>query len=191
MSRAYKYWIYHQDADFCAAALVLHPTRALGGVLHHQREGWSSCPSDWAPFSAWPWSLWPGDCHRCNTEILTAGDSVVGYLTLPGIITFCPSSGNLIELIPTLPDLHPTIKVVQTHMGTNDVTARNSSKLQADLEHLCCSVESLGRCLNFLVNSSVSSTGWKTSVWQQYMTSSQSLIAFGLFKPVRRRWCAP
>ena len=54
----------------------------------------------------------------------------------------------MIELIPTLIDLHPSVKFVLAHVGTNDVMARNSSKLQSDLESLCSTVESLGRhCL--------------------------------------------
>lgn len=84
-----------------------------------------------------------------NPEILIVGDSIVRYLTLPGAITYCLSGGkvvDLIELIPTLIDLHPTVNIVLAHVGTNDVMARNSSKLHADLESLCYTIESLGKC---------------------------------------------
>uniref|UniRef100_A0A3B4U6Q4 SGNH hydrolase-type esterase domain-containing protein n=1 Tax=Seriola dumerili TaxID=41447 RepID=A0A3B4U6Q4_SERDU len=78
-----------------------------------------------------------------NPEILIVGDSVVRYLTLPGAITYCLS-----ELIPTLIDLHPTVNIVLTNVGTNDATDKNSSKLQADPDSLCYTIESLGkRCL--------------------------------------------
>uniref|UniRef100_A0A671TMH6 SGNH hydrolase-type esterase domain-containing protein n=1 Tax=Sparus aurata TaxID=8175 RepID=A0A671TMH6_SPAAU len=86
-----------------------------------------------------------------NPELLIVGDSIVRYLTLPGAITYCLSGGKvvyIVELIPTLIDLHPSVKFVLAHVGTNDVMARNSSKLHADLESLCYTVESLGRrCL--------------------------------------------
>lgn len=86
-----------------------------------------------------------------NLEILIVGDSIVRHVTLPGAITYCLSGGkvvDLIELITTLIDLHPTVNIVLTHVGTNDVMARNSSKLHADLESLCFPIESLRRhCL--------------------------------------------
>lgn len=50
-----------------------------------------------------------------NPEILIVGDSVIRCLTLPGAITHCTSGGkvvNLIELIQTLTDLHPTVNIV-------------------------------------------------------------------------------
>lgn len=83
-----------------------------------------------------------------NPEILIVCNSVVRHVNLPGAITYCLSGGkvvNLIELIPTLIDLHPTVNIVLTHVGPNDVMARNSSKLHADLESLCYTIESLGR----------------------------------------------
>ena len=83
-----------------------------------------------------------------NPEILI-GDSIFRYLTLPGAITYCLSGGkvvDLIELIPTLIDLHPTVNIILAHVGTNDVMKRNSRKLQADLESVCCTIESLGKC---------------------------------------------
>ncbi len=63
-----------------------------------------------------------------NPEILIVGDSIVRHLTLPGAITYCLSGGkvnDLIELFPTLIDLHPTVNFVLTHVGVNDVMARN------------------------------------------------------------------
>ena len=64
-----------------------------------------------------------------NPEILIVGDSIVRHLTLPGAITYCLSGGkviDLIELITTLIDLHPTVNFALTHVGVNDVMARNS-----------------------------------------------------------------
>lgn len=81
-------------------------------------------------------------------ETVVAGDSIVRYMTLPGAITYCLPGGkvgDLIELISALIDLHPTVKSVITHVGTNDVMARKSSQLHADLESLCHTVESIGR----------------------------------------------
>ncbi len=83
-----------------------------------------------------------------NPEILIVGDYIVRHLTLPGAITYCLSGGkvnDLIELIPTLIDLHPTVNFVLMNVGANDIMARNSSKLHADLESLCYTTESLGR----------------------------------------------
>lgn len=65
-----------------------------------------------------------------SLEILIVGDSVLRHLTLPGAITYCLSSAkvvDLIKLIPSLIDWHPTVKMVLMHVGTNDVMARNSS----------------------------------------------------------------
>ena len=79
------------------------------------------------------------------------GDSLVRYLTVPCAITYCLPGGKVLdmsELIPILIDLHPSVDFVITHVGTNDVMDRNSVKLQADLESLCCTIESLGkRCI--------------------------------------------
>ena len=74
-----------------------------------------------------------------NPESLITDDSDIRYLSLPGAITYCLSSGkvvDLIELIPTLTDLHPTVNIVLTHEGTNAVMARNSSKLHYKLHHV-------------------------------------------------------
>ena len=86
-----------------------------------------------------------------HPELLILGDSIVCFLALPGAITYCLSGGktsDLIELIPTLLDIHPTVHTVIAHSGCNDVMSRQSSKLHRDLESLCCTVESLGkRCI--------------------------------------------
>lgn len=86
-----------------------------------------------------------------NPEILIVDDSIVRHLTLPGAVTYCLSGGkvvDLIDLIPALTDLHPTVNMILTYVGTHDVMDRNSSQLCADLESLCCTIESLGRrCL--------------------------------------------
>ena len=59
-----------------------------------------------------------------------------------------PPVVDLIELIQMLIDLHPTVNIVIAHVGTNDVMARKSSKLHAELESLCYTIESLGKwCL--------------------------------------------
>ncbi len=81
-----------------------------------------------------------------NPEILIVGDSIVRYLTLPCAITSGGKVVDLIEIIPTLIDLHPTVNIVLAHIGTNDIMAINSSKLHADLESLCYTIESLGKC---------------------------------------------
>lgn len=54
----------------------------------------------------------------------------------------------MIEFLPTLLDLHPTVSVIITHMDGNDVMMRNSLRMQADMESLCYTIESLGkRCI--------------------------------------------
>lgn len=81
-----------------------------------------------------------------NPEILIVDDPIVRFLTLPGVITYVIiASTDLIGLIPTLFDLHPTVNLVIMHVGSNDIMARNSSKLHADLESLYYTVESLGK----------------------------------------------
>lgn len=91
-----------------------------------------------------------GDAE-CDPEILIVGDSIVRHLILPRAVTYCVSGGRIIDiskLIPTLLDVHPNVNIVIAHVGTNDVMARNSLKLQRELETLCFTVESLGkRCI--------------------------------------------
>ena len=90
--------------------------------------------------------------------------------------------------MPTLIDLHPSVKFVLAHVGMNDVMTRNSTKLNADLKSLCYTFESLGRCclmsgpiptLSNSLDSSVYTSGWKASVLLQAMILSQILITFG------------
>lgn len=87
----------------------------------------------------------------CNPEILIVGDSIVRDLIIPSAITYCISGGRVIDisqLIPSLLDRHPSINIVIVHVGTNDVMARTSIKLQDELETLCLTIESHGkRCI--------------------------------------------
>lgn len=88
---------------------------------------------------------------RCNPEILIVGDSIVRHLILPGAITYSISGGkvsDISQLIPALLDWHPSINIVIIHVGTNDVMARSSLRLQDELETLCFTIESIGkRCI--------------------------------------------
>ncbi|KAL2077886.1 hypothetical protein ACEWY4_027390 [Coilia grayii] len=87
----------------------------------------------------------------CNPEILIVGDSIVRDLIIPSAITYCISGGRVIDisqLIPSLLDRHPSVNIVIVHVGTNDVMARSSIKLQDELETLCLTIESHGkRCI--------------------------------------------
>ena len=72
-------------------------------------------------------------------------------LTIPDAITYSLSSGRVIDILKLLPSLlnwHPTVNIVIVHVGTNDVMARSSIRLQDELETLCLTIESLGkRCI--------------------------------------------
>ncbi|KAL2088047.1 hypothetical protein ACEWY4_016875 [Coilia grayii] len=87
----------------------------------------------------------------CNPEILIVGDSIVRDLIIPSAITYCISGGRVIDisqLIPSLLDRHLSVNIVIVHVGTNDVMARSSIKLQDELETLCLTIESHGkRCI--------------------------------------------
>lgn len=92
------------------------------------------------------------DCHvQCKPEILIVGDSIVRQLIIPGAITVSLSGGrvsDISKLIPSLLDWHPSVNTVIVHVGTNDVMARSSIKLQTELESLCLAIERLGkRCV--------------------------------------------
>ncbi|KAL7381650.1 hypothetical protein ABVT39_008840 [Epinephelus coioides] len=72
-------------------------------------------------------------------EILVVGDSIFRFVRLPGAITYCLSGAktdDLIELIPTLLDIYPSVHAVISHSGTNDVMSRQSTKLHYELESL-------------------------------------------------------
>ena len=88
---------------------------------------------------------------QCPPEILIVGDSIVRDLIIPSAITYCIPGGRVIDishLIPSLLNRHSSVNTVIAHVGTNDVMARNSVKLQNELETLCLTVESLGkRCI--------------------------------------------
>ncbi|KAL2102901.1 hypothetical protein ACEWY4_002069 [Coilia grayii] len=87
----------------------------------------------------------------CNPEILIVGDSIVRDLITPSAINYCISGGRVIDisqLIPSLFDRHPSVNIVIVRVGTNDVMARSSIKLQDELETLCLTIESHGkRCI--------------------------------------------
>ncbi|KAK0143437.1 Neurogenic locus notch 1 [Merluccius polli] len=86
-----------------------------------------------------------------SPQILIAGDSLVRDLVLPGSITYCLSGGkiaDLIQLVPCLLERHPSITMVVSHVGVNDVMDRLSTKMRLEMESLCTTVESLGkRCI--------------------------------------------
>ena len=95
--------------------------------------------------------------HNRKPSALVLGDSLVRHLILPGAITYCLSGGKIaemIELAPTLVELHPTINFVILHVCTNDVMRKQSIQMQNDMESLCTTIESLGkRCVRPLSNS--------------------------------------
>lgn len=88
---------------------------------------------------------------QCNPEILIVGDSIVKDLIIPNAITYCVPGGKVIDiskLIPSLLGRHPSVNIVIAHVGTNDIMARSSIKLQDELETLCLTIESYGkRCI--------------------------------------------
>ena len=72
-------------------------------------------------------------------------------MKLPGVITYCLSggkTGDVIEPIPALLDIHPSVHIVIGHPDMNDLMSRQSIKLHYELESLVSTVESLGmRCV--------------------------------------------
>lgn len=88
-----------------------------------------------------------------NPEILILIDNfVIRYVTVLAAITYCFSCAkvvDLIELIPSLIDWHPTVSILLILIfflySSNNIMDRNSSQLHSDLESLFHMVESLGR----------------------------------------------
>ena len=87
-----------------------------------------------------------------SPQIIILGDSLIRSVIIPQAITYCLPGGkvhNLIELTPIILDRHPTASILIFHVGSNDVSNRNSIKLMDELKSLATTVQSLGKSCIF------------------------------------------